>query len=98
MHRKLPSTIVIDVVEREAAALVSVGSDLYLSTRQGDLFKKPEPGDPYDLPVISGTHTEDVVKDSIRRIHAGAKAAGRDPASVEKAHPRIVSVPNSSAR
>ncbi len=63
VRRKLPSTIAVDVVEREAAALVSVGSDLYLSTRQGELFKKPDPGDPYDLPVITGTHPDDVVKD-----------------------------------
>ncbi len=51
------------MIEREAAALVAVGPDLYLSTRQGELFKKPEPGDPHDLPVVTGTHPEDVVKD-----------------------------------
>ncbi len=63
VHRKLPATIQIEVVEREAAALVAVGPDLYLSTRQGELFKKPEPGDPYDLPVITGTKSDDIVKD-----------------------------------
>jgi cell division protein FtsQ len=63
VHRKLPATILVEVVEREAAALVAVGPDLYLSTRQGELFKKPEPGDPYDLPVVTGTHSEDIVKD-----------------------------------
>jgi cell division protein FtsQ len=63
VHRKLPATIKVEVVEREAAALVSVGADLYLSTRQGELFKKPEPGDPYDLPVVTGTRPDDVVKD-----------------------------------
>jgi cell division protein FtsQ len=63
VRRKLPSAIGIDVIEREAAALVAVGSDLYLSTRQGELFKKPEPGDPYDLPVITGTRSDDIVKD-----------------------------------
>ena len=51
MSRKLPDTVSIEVVEREAAALVSIGGDLYLVTRDGDLFKKPEPGDPFDLPV-----------------------------------------------
>jgi cell division protein FtsQ len=63
LRRRLPQTISIEVVEREAAALVSVGPDLYLSTRQGELFKKPEPGDPYDLPVVTGTHPEDIAKD-----------------------------------
>jgi cell division protein FtsQ len=63
VHRKLPATILVEVVEREAAALVAVGPDIYLSTRQGELFKKPEPGDPYDLPVVTGTRSEDIVKD-----------------------------------
>ena len=70
LRRKLPGTIVIDVTEREAAALVAVGSDLYLATRQGELFKKPEPGDPFDLPVISGIRLDDVTP-------AGEKGAGR---------------------
>jgi cell division protein FtsQ len=61
--RRLPSTIHVDVVEREAAALVALGADLYLSTRQGELFKKPEEGDPYDLPVVTGCKPDDVVKD-----------------------------------
>jgi cell division protein FtsQ len=63
VHRKLPSTIFVEVVEREAAALVAVGPDLYLSTRQGELFKKPEPGDPCDLPVVTGTRPDDVLRD-----------------------------------
>jgi cell division protein FtsQ len=63
VHRKLPSTILVEVVEREAAALVAVGPDLYLSTRQGELFKRPEPGDPYDLPVVTGTRSDDIVRD-----------------------------------
>jgi cell division protein FtsQ len=63
VRRKLPGSIAVEVVEREAAGLVAVGPDLYFSTRQGELFKKPEPGDPYDLPVITGTHPEDIVKD-----------------------------------
>ncbi len=63
LRRKLPQTICIDVVEREAAALVAVGPDVYLSTRQGELFKKPEPGDPYDLPVVTGTRPDDIVND-----------------------------------
>lgn len=33
--------------------------------------------------ILGNGLTEDVVRDSIRRIHAGAVAAGRDPASVE---------------
>jgi cell division protein FtsQ len=73
LRRKLPATITVEVVEREASALVAIGSDLYLATRQGEPFKKPEPGDPYDLPVVTGIRADDVAKDraavvaSIRR-------------------------------
>lgn len=73
LRRKLPAAISVDLVEREAAALVAIGPDLYLSTRQGEPFKKPEPGDPFDLPVVTGIRTDDVIKDrnativSIRR-------------------------------
>jgi cell division protein FtsQ len=63
LRRKLPSTIVVDLVEREAHALVAIGSDLYLVTRQGELFKKYELGDPYDLPVVSGIGAEEVAQD-----------------------------------
>jgi cell division protein FtsQ len=74
IRRKLPSAIVIEVLEREAAALVAVGADLYLSTRQGELFKKPERGDPYDLPVVSGTRAEDIVKDRAMAVATTRKA------------------------
>jgi cell division protein FtsQ len=73
LRRKLPSGIAVEVVEREAAALVAIGPDLYLATRQGEPFKKPEAGDPFDLPVVTGVRTDDVIKDrtgaiaSIRR-------------------------------
>ena len=63
LRRKLPSAIVVEVVEREAHALVAIGPDLYLVTRQGELFKKYEPDDPYDLPVVSGIRPEDVAED-----------------------------------
>jgi len=74
VRRKLPSTIMVEVVEREAAALVAVGPDLYLCTRQGELFKKPERGDPYDLPVVTGTRPEDIVKDRAMAVAMIQKA------------------------
>lgn len=63
LRRKLPGTVIVDVVEREAHAMVALGSDLYLVTRQGELFKKYEAGDPYDLPIASGIRDEDVAQD-----------------------------------
>jgi cell division protein FtsQ len=74
VRRKLPSTIAVEVVEREAAALVAVGHDLYLSTRQGELFKKPEPGDPYDLPIVTGILPDDIVKDRTSAVAMIKKA------------------------
>jgi cell division protein FtsQ len=74
LRRKLPAAIWVEVVEREAAALVAIGPDLYLATRQGEPFKKPEPGDPYDLPVVTGIRTDDVVKDRSATIGAIKRA------------------------
>ncbi|MFT3771154.1 MAG: FtsQ-type POTRA domain-containing protein [Minicystis sp.] len=61
--RKLPSTITINVVEREASALVSIGNELYLATRDGDLFKKIGQEDPVDLPIITGIPATQVATD-----------------------------------
>jgi cell division protein FtsQ len=68
LRRKLPSGIAVEVVEREAFALVAIDSDLYLATRQGEPFKKPEPGDPFDLPVVTGVRADDVIKDRVGAI------------------------------
>jgi cell division protein FtsQ len=61
--RKLPSTITITVAEREAAALIAIGGELYLVTRDGDPFKKMGSDDPSDLPVISGVLPAQVASD-----------------------------------
>jgi cell division protein FtsQ len=61
--RNLPGTIEIVVAEREAHALCSIGGELYLTTRDGDLFKKADDDDPIDLPVLTGVLPAQVVKD-----------------------------------
>jgi cell division protein FtsQ len=71
--RKLPSTIAVEVTEREAAAAVSVGGDLVLCTHEGELFKRLEPGDPSSLVVITGLEPEQVAADrpaAVRRVRA----------------------------
>jgi cell division protein FtsQ len=60
LSRRLPSTLAVDVTEREAAALVAIGPDLYLATRQGELFKRIEPGDPFDFPIVTGLRADEV--------------------------------------
>jgi cell division protein FtsQ len=61
--RKLPSTVTITVVEREAYASAVIGGDLYLATRDGELFKKLGEDDPSDLPLVTGLAPDQVVRD-----------------------------------
>ena len=53
--RKLPSTISIAVVERDAAALVAIGGEPDPATRFGDIFKKLSDRDRSDLPIVTGS-------------------------------------------
>lgn len=61
--RKLPSTVSITVVEREAYAAAVISGELYLATRDGDLFKKLGEEDPSDLPIVTGITAEQVARD-----------------------------------
>jgi cell division protein FtsQ len=61
--RKLPSTVAISVVEREAYAAAVINGELYLATRDGDLFKKLGEDDPSDLPVVTGITAEQIARD-----------------------------------
>lgn len=73
LSRRLPDTILVDIEERTPAAIVALGSDAMLVTREGEAFKKVEVGDPSDLPVITGLRPElaendrDAFADSVRR-------------------------------
>lgn len=53
VHRRLPNHVQIVVEERQAAALVAAAG-LYLASPDGTLFKRVAPGDPVDLPIITG--------------------------------------------
>jgi cell division protein FtsQ len=66
--RRLPSTLRVELSEREAAAIVSLGDHLYLVTREGVPFKEIADGDPYDLPVITGASPENLARDRAREI------------------------------
>ena len=61
--RRLPGTVELVVTERKAVALLSL-SKLYLVSASGKVFKAYEPGDPSDLPVVTGFHEEDVQLDA----------------------------------
>jgi cell division protein FtsQ len=62
LARRLPGTILVQVTERKPAALVSLG-DTFLVTSQGEPFKRVDPGDPVDLPLVSGVRPEDLTED-----------------------------------
>jgi cell division protein FtsQ len=53
LARRLPGTIWVQVVERRPAALVALG-DTLLATADGEPFKKLDPGDPIELPLVTG--------------------------------------------
>lgn len=60
--RKLPGVIAIEVKEREPGALVSLG-EMVLASREGEIFKKLEPSDPTNLPLITGLHAREWAQD-----------------------------------
>lgn len=61
--RRLPASVAIDVIERDAAAIIALPTGTWLATSHGDLFKKIEAGDPNDLPVITGLTDEAAASD-----------------------------------
>ncbi len=71
LSRKLPSTIFLRVVEREASGIVATndgtakasGGETYLVTREGVLIKRLEAGDPTDLPIVTGVVLQQLVDD-----------------------------------
>ncbi len=53
VERRLPGTFRITIRERVAAAIIEL-EEPYLVSDEGAVFKTLEPGDPVDLPVITG--------------------------------------------
>ncbi|MCL4501439.1 MAG: FtsQ-type POTRA domain-containing protein [Deltaproteobacteria bacterium] len=60
LTRKWPHSIQLHIQEREPAALVQLGEDLFYIDRQGTLYKPLSPGDPQDFPVITGLKPENL--------------------------------------
>jgi cell division protein FtsQ len=84
LARRLPGTVSIRVVEHKAAALVAAGSIL-LADAAGEPFKELGPGDPVDLPVLTGLTPESIAADregartAIRRSVEIAAEYGQGP-------------------
>lgn len=60
VRRELPATLMIDVVEREAACAVAFGS-LYLADAEGNVFKRATPDEAAGLTVVTGIARDDYV-------------------------------------
>ena len=60
--REFPDRLVIEVVERDTAALLKKDKDLYAVDRSGEVFKKFEAGDSTDAPVLTGFYRNGRVK------------------------------------
>jgi cell division protein FtsQ len=61
VHRRLPPSLEVKVVEREPGALVDLGG-LYLADRRGEIFKRAAAGDGLDLPLVTGFGREDFLQ------------------------------------
>lgn len=66
--RKLPATLAIVLVEREAIALAAIVEGLYVVSADGRPFKRVEPTDPVDLPVITGISPAGLARDRTREL------------------------------
>ena len=62
-HRVLPDTLVVEIAERSAVAVVQIGNALYLADETGHPFKQLDlPDEAAELPILTGAITDaDVV-------------------------------------
>lgn len=70
MVRKLPDTLVVDLVEREAVALAALDGQVFLVDAAGEPFKRWSAGDPHDLPLITGIGLEQIAGDRSQALSA----------------------------
>ena len=88
VRRELPSTLVIDVVEREAACTVAFGA-LYLADADGNVFKRATPDEAAGLPVVTGVSRDDFLaepdsaraelRQALHAISVWRESSGRAP-------------------
>src|SRR5690606_413931 len=69
LTRQLPGTIYVRVTEREAAGIVALAGSptttegTYLVTRDGEIIKRVEAGDPLDFHVVTGVPLKMLLED-----------------------------------
>lgn len=60
ISREIPSRLNIRVKEHSALAAVALGGNMFLINHQGQIFKKYDPAEGFDIPVISGLRLSDL--------------------------------------
>ncbi|MCY1080892.1 cell division protein FtsQ/DivIB [Archangium lansingense] len=65
VRRHFPSSVSVEVVEHMPAALAALG-DLYLVAEDGEPFKRLQPGDKLDLPLVTGMDREGYLADEAK--------------------------------
>jgi len=65
VRRHFPSGVSVEVVEHVPAALATLG-DLYLLDEEGEPFKRLQPGDKVDLPLVTGLDREGYLADEAK--------------------------------
>jgi cell division protein FtsQ len=84
-RRELPSTLMVDVVEREPAAGVALGP-VYLADARGAVFKRANPDEAAGLPVVTGIDRDEYLADPdraqerVREALSAVQAWGTRPA------------------
>jgi cell division protein FtsQ len=70
VSREIPSSIIIRITEHSALAAVVLGGKRFLINQRGQLFKKWEPRERLNIPVINGLRLSDLtVYDNARPHH-----------------------------
>lgn len=72
--RELPTTLRIELMEREASAVAVIGERRWLVTAEGAPFKEVGAGDPHDLPHLTGVSLAQFERDrtgALERLRTG---------------------------
>ena len=89
--RQLPSTLHVEVTEREAAAVAVLGDRPFLVTPDGEPFKEVLPEDPSDLPVLTGVSAAEWARDKVgamERFRTGVDLVRQyDKLGMARVHP-----------
>ncbi len=89
--RRLPSTVRLQVVERDPRAILVLQGKSFLVSSDGVPFKELGQGDPYDFPLITGISTTELTRDRRAELERLSRTlallAKYDELSLARSHP-----------